>query len=171
MNLIVAVDEKWGIGLNGTQTVILPEDRRHFRRLTDGGTVVVGRRTLEDFPGKKPLSGRRNIVLSRNRALSIEGATVVATLDELFREIADTEPEKVFLIGGDSLFRLLYRYCRYAYVTKIKAAPESDSFFPNLDEDPGWTLESSGEEQTYEGVKYTFMRYENLNPLVYHSDR
>jgi dihydrofolate reductase len=171
MNLIVAVDLNWGIGKNGTQTVVIPEDRKHFRTLTDGSTVIVGRRTLEDFPGKKPLAGRRNIVMSRNSDLTIEGATVVATLDELFSEIAGTNPDNVFLIGGDSLFKLLYRYCKYAYVTKIIASPESDTFFPNLDIDPGWVVETKGKTKNYKGIEYAFMRYENLSPLAYEAGR
>ena len=167
MNLIVAVDNNWGIGLGGTQTVVIPEDRRHFRELTDGSTVIIGRRTLLDFPGGNPLPGRRNIVLSRNAELEIDGATVAASLDELFKLIEELPPNKVFVIGGDSVFKMLLPYCTYAYVTKLDASPEADVFFPNLDELDGWELDQDGETKEYNGIRYAFVRYKNTQPLSY----
>lgn len=165
MNLIVAVDSNWGIGTGGTQTVIIPEDRKHFRELTDGCTIIVGHRTLLDFPGKKPLPGRRNIVLTRNRDLTIDGAIVVSSLDELFKTIAETNPDKVFVIGGDSVFKMLLPYCTFAYVTKITASPEADSFFPNLDNLENWFIEDAGTPRTYDGIEYIFQLYKNNAPI------
>jgi dihydrofolate reductase len=167
MNLIVAVDNNWGIGLNGTQTVVLPEDRRHFRELTDGATVIVGRKTLQDFPGSQPLPGRNNIVLSANADLKIDGANVAHSLDELFVMIENFPPDKVFVIGGDSVFRMLLPYCTYAYVTKIDASPEADVFFPDLDSLDNWVLDQEGEPKEYGGVRYVFVRYKNNAPLTY----
>lgn len=167
MNLIVAVDENWGIGAGGTQTVVIPEDRRRFKELTDGGTIIVGHRTLLDFPGKKPLPGRTNIVMTRNKDLIIDGAAVVTSLDALFMAIADTDPEKVFVVGGDSVFKMLLPYCRYAYITKIEAAPKSDVFFPDLDKSDSWTLDDAGEAKIYGDIGYSFMRYINTSPLEY----
>ncbi len=167
MNLIVAVDNNWGIGKGGTQTLVIPEDRRHFRELTDGSTVIVGRRTLLDFPGGQPLPGRNNIVLSRNADLKIDGATVARSLDDLFKLIEDLPPNKVFVIGGDSVFKMLLPYCTYAYITKLDAAPESDVFFPNLDESDDWFPEQDGTVKEYNGIRYSFLRYKNSNPLIY----
>ena len=167
MNLIVAVDKNWGIGLGGTQTVVIPEDRRHFRDLTDGSTVIVGRRTLLDFPGSQPLPGRNNILLSRNADLKIDGASVAQSLDELFGMIENFPPDKVFVIGGDSVFKMLLPYCTYAYVTKIDTAPESDVFFPNLDEQDNWVLDQDGEFKEYNGIRYAFVRYKNTQPHTY----
>ena len=70
MNLVVAVDSNWGIGYEGTQQVVIPADRKHFREVTGDGAVIVGRRTLEDFPGGKPLKNRTNIILTRKSRLS-----------------------------------------------------------------------------------------------------
>lgn len=167
MNLIVAVDDNWGIGKNGTQTVIIPEDRRRFRELTDGGTIIVGHRTLLDFPDKKPLPGRLNIVMTRNRDLKIPGAVVVTSLEELFMLVAGTNHNKIFVIGGDSVFKMLLPYCTYAYVTKIKAAPESDAYFPNLDKLGNWAVDETGAAKVHDGVEYTFLRYINKSPLEY----
>lgn len=165
MNLIVAVDENWGIGSGGTQTVVIPEDRRHFKTLTDGGTVIVGHRTLLDFPNSKPLPGRRNIVMSHNKNLKIDGAVVVSTPEELLDEIAGIDPSMVFVIGGDKIFKLLLPYCTIAYVTKIKASPHSDAFFPNLDMLENWVIDDPGTIKTYEGINYAFVTYKNKAPL------
>ena len=64
LEAIVAVYSDWGIGANGTQPVVVKADRRHFREVTGGSAVIVGRRTLADFPGGRPLKGRENIVLN-----------------------------------------------------------------------------------------------------------
>ena len=77
MEAIVAVYSDWGIGSGGTQPVVLKADRVHFRELTMGAAVIVGRKTLEDFPGGRPLKGRHNIVVSRQE-LTIEGAEPVS---------------------------------------------------------------------------------------------
>ena len=76
MDAIVAVYSDWGIGAEGTQPIVIPEDRRHFAKLTRGAAVIVGRRTMEDFPGGKPLKDRENLVITRH-ADEIEGATIV----------------------------------------------------------------------------------------------
>ena len=81
MDAIVAVYSDWGIGDGGTQPVVLKADRRHFRRLTDGSAVIVGRKTLEDFPGGKPLANRFNIVVSR-QGINVDGALVVHSTGE-----------------------------------------------------------------------------------------
>jgi dihydrofolate reductase len=165
MNLIVAVDLNWGIGKGGTQTVVIPEDRKHFRALTDGGTVIVGHRTLLDFPGAKPLPGRQNIVFSRQRDLTVDGASVVHTLDELRGALDGTDPAKVFVIGGDTIFKLLLPYCARAFVTKLAASPEADSFFPNLDALPNWVLADPGALKNDNGIEYAFQVYKNTSPL------
>lgn len=167
MNLIVAVYEDWGIGLTGTQTVVIPDDRLYFRKRTDGATVIVGHTTLLDFPEGKPLPGRKNIIMSRNKALNISGAIVVASTEELFREISGTESDKVFVIGGDKIYKLLFPYCTCAFVTKIKALPVSDTYFPNLDKLDNWILADPGTINTFEGIDYSFARYENISPLIF----
>ena len=80
MDAIVAVYADWGIGAKGTQPLVIPADRRRFRELTMGAAVIVGRRTLDDFPGGRPLPGRENFVLTR-RNITIEGAQVVHSPD------------------------------------------------------------------------------------------
>ena len=156
MNLIVAVYSDWGIGREGTQPVALTADRKFFRETTRGAMVIVGRRTIEDFPGKKPLPGRVNIALTRS-AEEIPGFTVCHSPEEA-AELAESA-EKCFVIGGGSIYRQLLPLCDSAYVTKIHCNPGSDTFFPNLDEDEGWFLAEtlrSGEEN---GIAYEMLLY------------
>lgn len=156
MNLIVAVYDDWGIGCGGTQPVALSADRKFFRQTTKGATVIVGRRTIEDFPGKQPLPGRVNIAMTRSET-EIPGFTVCHTPEEA-AELAKGA-DNAFVIGGGSIYRQMLPLCDTAYITKVHCTPQSDTFFPNLDEAPDWRLEEilqSGEEN---GVAYEMCVY------------
>lgn len=156
MELIVAVYGDWGIGRDGTQPIALSADRKFFRETTRGATVIVGRRTVADFPGQKPLPGRRNIVLTRQNP-EIPGFEICASPEEAVEITKSTE--KVMVIGGGSIYRQMLPMCDRAYVTKVHVTPESDTFFPNLDADPQWELSEilqSGEEN---GISYEVCLY------------
>ena len=156
MELIVAVYDDWGIGCCGTQPVALKADRKFFRETTRGAMVIVGRRTIDDFPGKQPLPGRVNVALTRT-VTDIPGFTVCGS-PEKAAELAKTA-ERAMVIGGGSIYRQMLSYCDIAYVTKVHTQVESDTFFPNLDEDPRWYLSEvlqSGEE---EGIGYEMCVY------------
>ena len=156
MELIVAVYDDWGIGKDGTQPVALSADRKFFRETTRGAMVIVGRRTIEDFPGQKPLPGRVNVALTRN-AKEIPGFTVCTSPEEA-AALAQTA-ERAMVIGGGSIYRQMLPMCDTAYVTKVHCAVKSDTFFPNLDEDPDWRLVQilqSGEEN---GIAYEMCLY------------
>ncbi len=160
MELIVAVYSDWGIGREGTQPVALSADRKFFRETTRGATVIAGRRTVEDFPGQKPLPGRENILLSRSLT-ELPGFTVCRSAEEA---VAYTkEAPRVFVIGGGSIYRQMLPLCDRAYVTKVGTNPGSDTFFPNLDEDPEWALQEvlqSGEEA---GIPYAMCLYKRIS--------
>jgi len=162
MDLIAAVTEGWALGWQGTQPVVIRADRRRFREVTGRGALIVGRRTLADFPGGRPLPGRRNIVLSRSPELEIEGAEVAHTKAEVLAAAADAEP--CFVCGGASVYRQLLPYCRRAYITKIDACPPADTFLPDLDADPAWRLVSVDGEGEENGIRYRFLTYENTAP-------
>ena len=156
MELIVAVYDDWGIGADGTQPVALSADRKFFRETTKGACVIVGRRTLADFPGGKPLPNRVNVVISRNCG-PIEGVTVCRSPEEA-AELTKQYP-RVMVIGGGSIYRQMLPYCDTAYITKVHVTPESDTFFPNLDEREDWYLAEkllSGEEN---GIGYEMLLY------------
>lgn len=157
MDAIVAVYSDWGIGDGGTQPVVLKADRAHFRELTADSAVIVGRKTLEDFPGGRPLKGRANIVVTRQN-IEIEGAEVVHGTAEALEKAK--EYQRCYVIGGASIFEQFFPYIDRAYITKIRYTPESSCFFPNLDEDDSWqcTQELSGLEEN--GIEYSFCTYE-----------
>ena len=157
MDLIVAVYDDWGIGKNGTQPIALSADRKFFRETTRGAMVIVGRRTVEDFPEQKPLPGRVNVVLNRSLQ-EMPGFTVCQSPREA--ELLAETAERAFVIGGGSIYRQLLPMCSKAYVTKVHAKPESETFFPDLDKDSDWQLEDvvlSGEEN---GIAYEMCVYE-----------
>lgn len=156
MNLIVAVYEDWGIGRDGTQPVALSADRKFFRETTRGATVIVGSRTIEDFPGKKPLPGRINIALSR-KAEEIPGFTLCRSPEEA-AELAK-HSEKCFVIGGGSIYRQMLPYCDTAYVTKVHTDPGSDTFFPNLEEMDDWYLADTLQSGEENGIPYEMALY------------
>ena len=158
LELVVAADADWGIGKNGTQTLVVPEDRRHFREVTGRGTVIVGRKTLADFPGGRPLKNRRNIVLTRDGSFTVEGAETAHSVEEALEKCQ--QDERVFVIGGESVYRALLPYCRRAHVTRIFARADNDAFFPALDTLPGWRLTDRGEERESAGLRYAFQTWE-----------
>lgn len=157
MEAIVAVYSDWGIGSGGTQPIVVRADRRHFREVTGSAAVIVGRKTLADFPGGRPLPGRHNIVLTRSLA-EIPGAEVVRTGEEA--AAAAQRSGRCFVIGGASVYRQLFPLMTRVFVTKIDVRPESDSFFPNLDLDPEWTVAEEGPEMEENGIRYRFLTYE-----------
>ena len=160
MKMIVAVDKNWGIGKNNDLLVSIPADMKMFRTETSGKVVVMGRKTLESFPGGLPLKNRTNIVLSGNPDYQVKGAIVVHSLPELLEEIKKYPKDQVYCIGGDSVYKMLLPYCDTAQVTKIDFAYEADRYFPNLDEMPQWQVAAESEEQTYFDLEYSFVRYE-----------
>ena len=160
MNLIVAVDKNWAIGKDNKMMWSLPADMKFFREKTTGHVVVMGRKTLESFPNVMPLKNRTNIVLTKNRAYKVKDAVVVHTVEKLLEELKKYDSEDIYVIGGESIYRLLLSYCDKAYVTKIDHAYDADTYFPNLDELPEWKLTAESEEQTCFDIEYAFTTYE-----------
>ena len=156
MEAIVAIYEDWGIGCSGTQPIALSVDRKFFREMTRGAMVIVGRRTVADFPGQKPLPGRMNVVLTRTQQ-EIPGFTVCTSPEEAV-ELAKTS-EKAMVIGGGSIYRQMLPYCHSALVTKVHCCPGSDTYFPNLDEDPAWELAEILLSCEENGIRYEMSRY------------
>ncbi len=160
MNFVVAVDENWAIGNKNKLLVSIPNDMKMFRELTTGNVVVLGRKTLETFPGGQPLKNRTNIILSKNKDYTVNGAIVVHSLEELLEELKKYNSEDIYVIGGDSIYRQMLPYCDTAHVTKIDHAYEADTYFPNLDNDPEWEVTADSDEQVYFDLTYHFVKYE-----------
>ena len=157
MELIVAVYEDWGIGKDGTQPIVLKADRKFFRETTRGAAVIAGRRTVEDFPGKQPLPGRENILLTRQKG-NFSGFTLCGSVEEVLEKTKNTP--RAMVIGGGSVYRQLLPYCDRAYVTRLFTTVPCDTWFPNLEEMAEWRMSSvlnSGEEN---GIPYEMRLYE-----------
>ena len=160
MQAIVAVDENWAIGSKGSLLVRIPADQKMFRQETTGKVVILGRKTLDTFPAGQPLKNRTNIILSRDRSLTVEGATVVHSVEELLEAIKEYDGDSVYNIGGESVYKLLLPYCDTVHVTKIDHAYEADAYFPNLDADEAWEVTEESDEQVYFDLTYHFVKYE-----------
>lgn len=159
MNAIVSVTSDWAIGKDGGLLVRNKADMQRFVALTMGGTVVMGRKTLESFPGG-PLKGRRNVVISRQEDYAPEGVEVVGSPEAAMAAVAGDAPEGVWLIGGESVYRVLLDRCERVYVTKNDCTREADAWFPNLDEDPTWQVESREDGGvTRGGVAFEYVTY------------
>ena len=156
MEAIVAVYDDWGIGRDGTQPIALTADRKFFRRTTAGAMVIAGRRTIGDFPGQKPLPGRVNVALTRS-GREIPGFQTCADIAQVLALAA--QAQRAVVIGGGSVYRQLLPYCDQIYVTKVHTNPESDTFFPDLDQSEDWILAQILESGEENGIPYEMCLY------------
>ncbi len=160
MNAIVAVDNNWAIGCKNSLLVRIPADHKNFRQETTGKVVVLGRKTLETFPQGMPLPNRTNIILSTNPNYQVKDAVVVHDKEELDAELKKYPTEDVYIIGGESVYRMMLPECSVVHVTKIDHDYEADAYFPDLDKDDAWEITAESEEQTYFDLPYYFVKYE-----------
>ena len=162
MNAIVVVDSRWAIGCEGRLLFSLPTDMKRFRSLTLNGTVILGRKTLDTFPGGRPLPKRRNIVITRNVDFDREDCEIAGSPEAALELAADTPDDQLWVIGGGSVYAALLSRCKRVYLTKVDdEAPGADTFFPNLDKLPGWKIEATSDPVAENGVTYRFIDYIN----------
>ena len=158
MNAIVAVDRNWGIGRENNLLVHLSGDLKYYKEKTIGNVIIIGRKTLESFPGGRPLPGRTNIVLSTDLDYAPEGCVMCRCKEDVLQAVADHDPDRVFVCGGESVYRMFMEDCSAFYVTKIDAAFEADTFFPDLDA-LGYHVDWASEDREENGYHYRFERY------------
>jgi dihydrofolate reductase len=161
---IVAVDSGWGIGYKGALLARVPEDQRFFKAATMGGTVIMGRATFESLPGREPLPGRKNIVLTKKHRIEHGDVLACGSLEELFRLLKLYDTGRCFAIGGESVYTQLLPFCAEAVVTKFHKCFKADRHFPNLDFAEGWFLKGSEDMPAYNGLGYSRDIY--VNPFV-----
>ena len=170
MRAIVSVTSDWGIGRDGRLLVRNRADMRHFVELTRGCTVLMGRMTFESLP-KGPLRGRRNVIISRNGAYEragfprsgsgdVPGYEVCASPEDALAAVAGDEADRVWLIGGESLYRALLPACSEVEVTRNDVRVPADAFFPDLDEDPAWeVVRRRPGGTTDDGITFEYVTY------------
>ena len=129
ISLIVAMARNHAIGLNGQMPWHLPADLKHFRAITMGHPIIMGRKTFAAIG--KPLPGRRNLVISHNPQFKAEGVEVFNQIDAALEQCADLE--QVFVIGGATLYEAMLARADYLYLTEIDQDFEGDTFFPEFD--------------------------------------
>ena len=139
LSIIVATDNNNGIGLNNTLPWHLPEDLKYFKALTLGKIVLMGRKTFESIG--RPLPGRVNVILTRNKSYQADGCVVINDLDQLFdikqinKEVAaiqDFAQQEIFCIGGANLYKQLLDKASVLYLTKVDTVLNADAFFPKI---------------------------------------
>ncbi|HIS63378.1 MAG TPA: dihydrofolate reductase [Candidatus Scybalomonas excrementigallinarum] len=162
MNLIVNADKNWAIGFNNKLLVHIPDDMKFFRQMTTGKVVVMGRKTLESFPNQMPLAKRTNIVLTTDKNYTKKDAIIVHSQEELLEELKKYPSEDIYIIGGESIYKMMLPYCNTAHVTKVDYEYKADTYFPNLDKMPEWKITADSEEQTYFDLEYVFLKYERV---------
>lgn len=167
MILIAAADRNWAIGKDGDLLLRIPEDMKEFARKTTGNVIVVGRKTLESFPGGKPLPKRINVVLTGNPDYDGKGAVVVHSLGDMLRFLDSCADKEVFAAGGESIYRMLLPYCEKAYITRLEETFDADTWMPDLDSMPEWQVEDQTQEYSFgDDHRYRFVTYRNTHPVL-----
>lgn len=157
MILVMAVDAKWAIGYKGDMLTRIPDDLKHFKEMTMGGVLVMGRKT---FDATGALPGRETIIVSRSLK-EIEGAHIAHSLDDLREMIKEKfSDKKIFLVGGASLIDQLIDEVDEAEITFIKKDFEPyDTVMRNLDKDEAFVLSDKSQEYDYQDMKFEYRRY------------
>lgn len=159
MNIIVTTDKNWAIGNQGQRLVSIPEEQRLLREDTLGKVIVMGRKTFESLPGKQPLYGRVNVILTRDSSYRIKDAIVCGSLEESLEKLAEYPSDSIFIIGGRSVYEQFLPYCDTVHVARVDYEYAADSYFPNLDQSSDWKMALETEEQTYFDLCYAFRMY------------
>ncbi|MEA4816647.1 MAG: dihydrofolate reductase [Lachnospiraceae bacterium] len=162
MNIIVSCDLNWGIGKGEALLARIPEDMSFFKQTTMGHIVIMGRKTLESLPGQKPLPGRVNIVVTKNKDYKKEGFIITSGIDEAINAAKAYSPKKIFIIGGGSIYREFMPFCDTAYITRLYKSFEADTFFENLDKNPKWEIVRESPFKKYDGMDFRFLTYKKL---------
>lgn len=161
ISLIAAVDEAWGIGKQNQLLCHLPADLRHFKQITMGKPIIMGRLTFESIG--KPLPGRKNIVLTRRKKV-IPGVFCFTSLAEALHSL---EAEEIMIIGGGKLFEQSFGLAQRIYLTRIHNQFDADTFFPKINETEWTCIETeyvaADEKNNYD---MTFQCYERVKGMV-----
>ncbi len=155
--LVAAVARDGVIGRDGGLPWSLPEDMAHFREVTTGHPVVMGRKTWESLPERfRPLPGRRNVVVTRNPTWTANGAERAGSLEEALALVEDAE--RVSIIGGGELFAAALPMADELLLTEVDLDVDGDTFFPGWDRD-SFVERGRDEHVADDGTRFTFVAY------------
>lgn len=157
--LIASADKNWGLGKDNQLLKRIPEDLKRFSSYTKGNLIIVGRKTLESFKDKKPLTDRTNVVMTRDYGYECEGAIIVHNVEELFN-IIDKYDGEIYVCGGESIYRELLPYCNKALITKIDEVYEADAHLVDFDNLANWEKVYEGDwQQSRSEVRFKYVNY------------
>ena len=161
INLIYARAANGVIGKDGTMPWHLPEDLAHFKQLTQGHPVIMGRKTWDSLPPRfRPLPGRRNVVVTRQADWQAEGAHAVPTLEAAFQLCSDAA--EIWVIGGAQIFALAEPLACQIEVTEINQNFDGDTFAPALA--AHWQEATREQRVSSQGLPFSFVSYQRQTP-------
>ena len=158
ISLIVAMSQNSVIGLNNQLPWHIPEDLKNFRKITLNHCVIMGRKTYDSIG--KPLKDRRNIVISRNNSLLINGVEVVNSLDKAISMVDDSS--EIFIIGGEQIYTISLSLATHLYITKVNANYKGDAFFPDFIQND-WREVGREDLISDSNLNFSFLKYEKIN--------
>ncbi|MBO9672348.1 MAG: dihydrofolate reductase [Sphingobacteriaceae bacterium] len=150
--IAVAIGENYAIGKNNQLLWHMPADLKFFKQTTSGHTVIMGRKTFDSVG--RPLPNRRNIVITRDTQLKIEGVEVVNSLNKAL-EVTKTEEKPVFIVGGAEIYKQALPQTQTLYLTTIHHHFDADTFFPEINRNE-WKVISSETHKADEKNKYDY---------------
>jgi dihydrofolate reductase len=161
ISLIAAAATNNAIGKEGAMPWHLPNDMKHFKNVTWGMPVVMGRKTFESLG--KALVGRKNIVISRQQGWNAAGAVVVKTIEDALFVAKETDANEVMVIGGGEIYKALFDKAKRIYLTRVEAEPEADTFFPAIHPEQ-WHLmnQKIHEADEKNAYNYSFQVWERI---------
>jgi dihydrofolate reductase len=162
VSLIVAVSNNNAIGKDGKMPWHLPNDLKHFKNITWAMPVIMGRKTFESMG--KPLAGRKNIVITRQKGYKPEGAVAVQSLSDALFLANEMDVKEIFVIGGGEIYKMVWEKANRIYLTRVKMeAPDADTFFPAIGPQE-WKLVSQKDFEADEKNSYShsFQTWERI---------
>ena len=132
ISLVVAVSQNGVIGRDGGLAWRLSTDLQQFKAITMGKPIIMGRKTWDGLP-RKPLPGRLNIVVTRNRDFECDGAVVASTAEAALTAARHTSPDEICIIGGGEIYRIFLPFADRIYLTEVHMSVDGDTRFPALD--------------------------------------
>lgn len=162
LNIIVAANQNLVIGKNNDLPWHLPEDLKHFKKITNGHTVIMGRKCWESIPENfRPLPNRTNIVITRNLNYKVDGAEISNNLKQTLTSNLMNGKE-VFIIGGGEIYKKAFKLVDYLYMTKVfKTIPDGDTYLKGFNENE-WEITKVSELKEYNGIHYRFEEYKRI---------
>src|SRR3989344_264485 len=160
VSIVVAIGKNRAIGKDGKLPWHIPEDLKHFKTLTMGHPVILGRKTFDSIIAARgePLPGRTNIVITRDADWQYEGVVVVHSLEEGLAKARQLDAEEIFVGGGTQVYEQALPFVDRLYLTLIDATPEGDTFFPPYEKT--FTKSGSEEKREYQGLHYRWVTLE-----------